>query len=80
MHVDETGATLMATALQRTTEALFVEKVGVPLPDYVTRSRGAGNSWRLIARELEDATGGVVQLTDVTLINWYGDRSEAGVA
>lgn len=70
----------MASALQRTTEALFLEKLGIDMPGYVARSRAAGSSWRAVAREVYEATGGTVQLTDVTLINWYGDKAQAGAA
>ena len=69
----------MGTSMQRLAEQAFETKVGVPLGDYVRRSHAAGGSWRTIAREVREATGGLVDVTHVTLINWYGD-GERGAA
>lgn len=37
--------------------------------------RRPGRSWRRIARELFEATGGQVDVTDVTLRSWYPELS-----
>lgn len=44
-----------------------------PLPDWVAQQREQGNSWRAIARTLREETDGVADVTEQTLLNWYGD-------
>jgi hypothetical protein len=43
------------------------------LETFVQTRRDAGRSWRLIARDLHDATKGRVDVTDQTLANWFPD-------
>jgi len=64
------------TPTQRLAEAL-----GVDLADFIA-SRRPARSWRLIARDLRDATDGQVDVTPETLRNWYGQQAQqqAGVA
>lgn len=45
------------------------------LEEFVTERRAAGRSWRLVARDLYDATGGRVDVTYETLRVWVPDRS-----
>lgn len=44
-----------------------------PLERFVTDRRGEGRSWRLIARDLFDATEGKVDVTFETLRSWFPD-------
>lgn len=46
------------------------------LERFVTSRRRAGRSWRLIIRDLYDATGGRVDLTYETLRTWFPDEVE----
>jgi hypothetical protein len=41
------------------------------LEDFIRGRRDAGRSWRLVARDLYDATDGAVDVTTVTLTNWF---------
>lgn len=42
------------------------------LAEFITAKRAAGRSWRLIARDLHEDTGGQVDVTPETLRNWFG--------
>ena len=61
--------------LREVTERLFAEVQGYPLSDWVADRRDTGASWRQIERELRDECG--IELSNVTLMNWYGDRAAA---
>jgi hypothetical protein len=61
----------VATKLQETTERLFQQLAGVPLADWIADQRAAGKSWRQLERDLRLEYD--LELTNVTLISWYGD-------
>jgi hypothetical protein len=42
-----------------------------PLADFVQARRTAGRSWRLIARDLHEDTGGQIDVTAETLRSWF---------
>jgi hypothetical protein len=56
--------------MRTTTQHLADLLLGVPVERWVADQRSAGRSWRLIARDLEDATDARVIVTDRTLRNW----------
>lgn len=47
------------------------------LDEFVISRRRDGRSWRLIARDLYDATNGRIDVTLETVRSWYGDREVA---
>lgn len=47
-----------------------------PLEDFVRSRRADGRSWRLIARDLYEATDRGVDLTYQTLWTWFPDSAE----
>lgn len=52
-----------------------------PLEDFVRSRRADGIAWRLIARDLYEATGREVDLTYETLRSWFPDaQAEEGAA
>lgn len=61
------------TPTQRLAEVLL----DVPLERFVADRRAARRSWRLIARDLNEATQGQVDVTHETLRLWYGDLTKA---
>ena len=70
----------MATERQRLAERVFKLETSENLGDWVADQRapttGDGRrSWRHIAQTLYDDYG--IDVTDVTLINWYGDDRES---
>lgn len=48
-----------------------------PLEAFVRTRRQAGRSWRLITRDLYDATDGQVDVVHETLRTWYPDEPKA---
>ena len=58
------------TKLRDLAERLFAELAGYPLSDWIADRREHGRSWRQIERDLRDEYG--IELTNVTLIAWYG--------
>lgn len=44
------------------------------LADFVQERRAAGRSWRLVARDLHEDTGGQIDITAETLRSWFGER------
>jgi hypothetical protein len=57
------------TPTQRLADILL----GQPLEAFV-RERRPDRSWRLIARDIYEATKGEIDVTPVTLSNWYADE------
>lgn len=55
------------------TQRLATVLLGVDVEDFVISRRRDKRPWRLIARDLHEATDGQVDVTDQTLQNWYGD-------
>lgn len=47
------------------------------LRTFITERRAAKRSWRLIARDLYEATGGQVDVTHETLRSWVADELAA---
>ena len=45
------------------------------LDTFVTERRARGVSWRLIARELRERTGGSVDVTEATLRGWFSEST-----
>lgn len=64
-----------STKLQQAVEQLWAKDHAEKLPDWVRSRRRAGHSWRTIARDLSDEID--LDLTDVTLSNWYGSSVSA---
>lgn len=54
--------------------------LGGALDDFVLTRRASGRSWRLISRDLWEATGGELDVTYETLRGWYLDEPEAATA
>lgn len=67
--------TEIATANRRLAELTL----GRPLDEYVAEKRDARPrwSWRLIATQLSEDTGGEINLSHQTLRVWFGDRVAA---
>lgn len=67
------------TTTQRLAEEVAPTKIGCPLPDYVAEKRNALPRWpwHLIAKQLAEDTGGLIDVTDTTLRNWYGAERAA---
>lgn len=65
----------VASASRRLAEILLER----PLHDYVTEKRQARPrwSWRLIASQLSEDTGGEIKLSHQTLRVWFGEREAA---
>lgn len=59
------------------TQKLATVLLGSDLETFVVSRKDAGLSWRLIARDLREATDSQVDVTGQTLQNWYGARVEA---
>lgn len=65
-------------AMRDTPTAQLVDlKLDGGLPDFVTSRRAQGRSWRLISRDLYEATG--IDVTYETLRGWFTD-TKAGAA
>lgn len=64
---------MQPTPTRRLADALLSE----PLDEFVASRRGQGKPWRLIARELWAATDGQIDITEVTLQNWYRQSKAA---
>lgn len=58
--------------MARLADHLLGEEQG--LEHFVRSRRDAGRSWRLIARDLHEATDGEVDVTFETLRSWFPDR------
>lgn len=44
--------------------------LGKPVKQYIRERRAAGRSWRLVARDLYDATNGQIDITYQAAKNW----------
>jgi hypothetical protein len=55
---------------RRVAEAIFADRQGVPLAEWIASRRAEGRSWRHVARELAELTDGLVDVAPQTLINW----------
>jgi hypothetical protein len=52
------------------TQRLASILLGEPVTTWVARQRSAGRSWRLVARDLYERTGGQIDVTHETLRLW----------
>jgi len=62
---------------RKVADALFADRVGMPLDDWIADRREEGKSWRLIVRELYEVTDGIIDVVPQTLINWTEEREPA---
>lgn len=62
-----------ATPTQRLADLLLPTTLG----DFVATRRATGRSWRLIARDLHEQTGGQIDVTAETLRGWFGSQEHA---
>lgn len=60
------------TPLQMLADALLETSL-----DEFVRERRPDRAWRLIARDLYEATDGKVDVTDVTLASWFAEPAQA---
>jgi len=51
--------------------------LGKPVKDYIQERRDAGRSWRLVARDLYEATNGQIDITYQAAKNWAADKDAA---
>lgn len=68
----------MSTKFREVTERLFLEIAGEPLAEWVRRRRSEGASWRRLERELRDEHR--IEISNVTLISWFGHDDRESVA
>lgn len=68
-------ATPLPTASHRLADVLLADDG--PLERFVADRRAVGRSWRLIARDLYEATSTEVDLTYETLRSWFPDEVRA---
>ena len=68
---------MKVTPHQRTVDALLVETKGIPLADYIADRLEAHNdlaayrAYELIAAELKEYTGGIVDVVGKTIERWH---------
>lgn len=60
------------TPMQRLAEAVLGESL-----ELFVLSRRPDRSWRLIARDLYEATKGEIDVTPMTLATWFAEPSQA---
>lgn len=67
----------MPTGSQTATHVLADHLLGAegPLEDFVALRRSEGRAWRLIARDLYEATDCKVDVTYETLRSWFPDET-----
>lgn len=68
----------MAPPLQRLADHLLGE--AGPTSEFVRTRREAGRPWRLIARDLLEATGGEVDVAHETLRSWFPETPEVAAS
>ena len=59
------------TEYQRMTDALLRDRAGVGLVEFLRERRAEGHSFRRISRQLYDATGGAVDVSNVSVMHWH---------
>lgn len=57
------------------TRRLATELLGQDVDQFVA-ARRPERAWRLVARDLYEATHGAIDVTPQTLINWYGEPQQ----
>ena len=51
--------------------------LGKPVKDFIRERRALGRSWRLVARDLYEATNGQIDITHQAAQNWAADKDTA---
>jgi hypothetical protein len=64
------------TSFARTVDALLRSEYDTTLHDFITSRRARGLSFDEIAKSLSITTGGTVQVTRTTIVNWATDLME----
>jgi hypothetical protein len=64
------------TSFARTVDALLRSEHDTNLHEFISTRRSRGLSFDEIARNLAITTGGTVQVTRTTVVNWWGDLVE----
>ena len=64
---------MKVTPHQRTVDALLIETKGIPLADFIADRRDPESfkSYELIARDLHEATEGIVDVVGKTIERWH---------
>jgi hypothetical protein len=70
---DQNAVMSSMTPLRRAVEAVVEARTGSSLTAFVARRRADGRSWRLIARDLADATAGLVDVSPEAMRRWCAD-------
>lgn len=65
------------STLQRIADRLLSESEDLPLADFLESSRAEGRSHEAIARDLLEATGGVVGVSGRTIARWLDELALA---
>lgn len=58
---------------QTPTQRLAGMLLGMPIHEWIEQRRSAGRSWRLVARDLYEATNGQIDVTHETVRVWFED-------
>lgn len=66
----------MSTPTRRLADLLLEDG----LEAFVRERRAKGRSWRLISRDIWEATGGELDVTYETLRSWFPENDAAGAA
>lgn len=68
------------TSFARTVDALLRSEHDTTLQEFIGSRRSRGLSFDEIAKNLSIVTGGTVQVTRTTVVNWWGDLVEKASA
>lgn len=64
-----------AMTTESPTQRLASILLGRPLDGWIADQRAAGRSWRLVARDLYEATNGQIDVTHETVRTWFGSEA-----
>lgn len=67
------------TSAPTPTARLAEHLLGEPVANFISSRRAEGHAWRIVARDLYEATGGQIDVTYETLRSWFPDESPAAV-
>lgn len=70
-------ATRLLAMTSTPTQRLASLILGRPVQDWIHDRRRAGRSWRLIARDLYEATNGQIDITHQAARNWADEPDRA---
>lgn len=59
------------------TQKLASMLLGRPVDEWIRSRRTAGRSWRLVSRDLYEATNGQIDVTHEAIRRWVADRDAA---